>query len=254
MTTKRIILITGASSGIGKACARIFAANGYDLILTARRKEKLIALQQELENKNLVRVLPLELDVRDQEAVKRTIDQLSPSWKCIDILINNAGLALGLSTIDEGNLQDWDTMIDTNVKGLLYMSRAVLPLMKTQGHGHVFNIGSTAAKDVYPKGNIYCATKHAVDALTKAMRIDLLPFNIKVTAIHPGAVETEFSQVRFKGDEQKAAQVYQGFTPLLPQDIAHILFFCATLPAHVCINDLVVTPTRQANSHYLFKN
>lgn len=250
---EKIVLITGATAGIGRACAGKFAANGYDLVLTGRRKDKLTVLQQELEKKYSVEVLPLNFDVRDREATGRAIGGLTGKWKQIDVLINNAGLAAGLATIDEGALDDWEAMIDTNVKGLLYVSRAVMPLMVANGKGHIINIGSTAGKDVYPKGNVYCATKHAVDALSKAMRIDLLPHHIRVTAIHPGAAETEFSIVRFKGDEEKAKEVYKGFTPLSGEDIAETVFFCTTLPPHACINDLVITPTAQANAHYIFK-
>lgn len=251
--SNKIVFITGATAGFGEACAEKFAQSGYDLIINGRRNERLTALQSRLEKQYGVNVFPLRFDVRRQEEVIAAIGQLPEDWKKIDLLINNAGLALGLSAIEEGNTEDWDTMIDTNVKGLLYVSRQVLPLMKARKSGHVINIGSTAAKDVYPKGNIYCATKHAVDALSKAMRIDLLPYNIKVTAIHPGAAETEFSLVRFKGDEDKAKNVYEGYEPLHAQDIAEAAFFCATRPPHVCINDLVITPTRQANAHYFYK-
>lgn len=250
---KRIVFITGATAGIGEACSRKFAANGDDLVITGRRTERLNALKEELEKNFSVRVLSLAFDIRDQEAVAAAVTSLPEEWKKVDILINNAGLAAGLSTIDEGALDDWETMINTNVKGLLYASRAIIPLMRANGSGHIINIGSTAGKDVYPKGNVYCATKHAVDALSKAMRIDLLPHHIKVTAIHPGAVETEFSIVRFRGDEQKAKEVYKGFTPLSGEDIATTVFFCTTLPPHACINDLVITPTAQANAHYIHK-
>lgn len=249
----KTVFITGATAGFGKACAQKFAANGYRIILTGRRKERLLALQRELADAYKGETWPLDFDVRDKVAVKESVDSLPAAWKEIDILVNNAGLALGLSPIDEGESTDWDTMIDTNVKGLLYVSQAVIPLMKSRARGHIINIGSTAAKDVYPKGNVYCATKHAVDALSKAMRIDLLPYNIKVTAIHPGAAETEFSLVRFKGDEAKAKEVYKGFEPLHGEDIAEVIYFCTGLPPHVCINDLVVTPTRQANANYTFK-
>jgi NADP-dependent 3-hydroxy acid dehydrogenase YdfG len=251
--SKEIVFITGATAGFGEACAKKFAENGYDLIINGRREERLSALQQELEKQYKVRVHPLCFDVRDADAALKAVEQLPDDRKNIAILVNNAGLALGFSTIDEGSLDDWNTMIDTNVKGLLYVSHAVLPLMKAQGGGHIFNIGSTAGKDVYLRGNVYCATKHAVDAISKAMRIDLLPHHIKVTAIHPGAAETEFSIVRFKGDEQKAGDVYKGYEPLHAADIAEVLFFCATLPPHVCINDLVITPAQQANSYYFYK-
>ncbi|RFM34263.1 SDR family NAD(P)-dependent oxidoreductase [Chitinophaga silvisoli] len=248
-----IVLITGATAGFGEACARKFAANGYDLIITGRRQERLTALQQDLEKANGVKVLPLTFDVQDEKAVSSALEQIPDSWKAVDILINNAGLALGLSTIDEGSLSDWDTMIDTNVKGLLYVSRTVIPWLKARRKGHIINLGSTAAKTVYAKGNVYCATKAAVDAISQGMRIDLLPYFIKVTAIHPGAAETEFSVVRFKGDAGKADDVYKGFTPLRAEDVADTIYYCATLPAHVCINDLVITCTQQANAIYTYK-
>ncbi|WP_343674075.1 SDR family NAD(P)-dependent oxidoreductase [Chitinophaga sp.] len=248
-----IVLITGATAGFGEACARKFAANGYDLIITGRRQERLTALQQDLEKTNGIKVLPLTFDVQDEKAVSSTLEQIPDAWKAVDILINNAGLALGLSTIDEGSLSDWDTMIDTNVKGLLYVSRAVIPWLKARKKGHIINLGSTAAKSVYAKGNVYCATKAAVDAISQGMRIDLLPYFIKVTAIHPGAAETEFSVVRFKGDTGKADDIYKGFTPLRAEDVADTIYYCATLPAHVCINDLVITCTQQANAIYTYK-
>lgn len=248
-----IVLITGATAGFGEACARKFAANGYDLIITGRRQERLTTLQQDLEKTYGIKVLPLAFDVQDEKAVSSTLGQIPESWKAVDILINNAGLALGLSTIDEGTLSDWDTMIDTNVKGLLYVSRVVIPWLKARKKGHIINLGSTAAKTVYAKGNVYCATKAAVDAISQGMRIDLLPYSIKVTAIHPGAAETEFSVVRFKGDANKADDVYKGFTPLKAADVADTIYYCASLPPHVCINDLVITCTQQANAIYTYK-
>lgn len=247
-----IVLITGATAGFGEACARKFAANGYDLIITGRRQERLTALQHDLQAYG-IKVLPLAFDVQDEKAVSSTLAQIPDSWKAVDILVNNAGLALGLSTIDEGNLSDWDTMIDTNVKGLLYVSRVVIPWLKARKKGHIINLGSTAAKTVYAKGNVYCATKAAVDAISQGMRIDLLPYSIKVTAIHPGAAETEFSVVRFKGDAGKADDVYKGFTPLQAADVADTIYYCASLPPHVCINDLVITCTQQANAIYTYK-
>ncbi|RAI98431.1 NADP-dependent 3-hydroxy acid dehydrogenase YdfG [Chitinophaga skermanii] len=250
---KGIILVTGATAGFGEAIAKKFAAAGYHLIITGRREERLEALQTALEQAHNIKVLPLVFDVRSKEAVNVTFENLPEAWRKIDVLVNNAGLALDLSTIDEGNSDDWDTMIDTNVKGLLYVSKAVIPFLKAQGKGHIINIGSTAAKNVYLKGNVYCATKHAVDALSQAMRIDLLPYNIKVTAIHPGAAETEFSVVRFKGDQAAADNVYKGFEPLHAEDIADVTFYVSQLPAHVCINDLVITPTAQANAIYTHK-
>jgi NADP-dependent 3-hydroxy acid dehydrogenase YdfG len=249
----QIIFITGATAGFGKACAEKFAANGHDIIITGRRKDRLYELQKELEEKNSVKVLPLEFDVRDFFACRKAINSIPEEWKNIAVLINNAGLAMGLSPIDEGDISDWDTMIDTNIKGLLYVSKLIIPFLK-KTKGLIINIGSTAAKDVYPKGNVYCATKHAVEALSQAMRIDLLPYEIKVTAIHPGAAETEFSLVRFKGDAEKAKDVYKGFTPLYAEDIAEAAYFCATRPAHVCINDLVITPAAQANALHLYKS
>ena len=248
-----IVLITGATAGFGEACARKFAANGYDLIITGRRQERLATLKQELEQEHGIRVLTLVFDVQDEKAVSSTLGQIPSEWKAVDILINNAGLALGLNTIDEGDLSDWETMIDTNVKGLLYVSRVVIPWLKGRKKGHIINLGSTAAKIVYAKGNVYCATKAAVDAISQGMRIDLLPYHIKVTAIHPGAAETEFSVVRFKGDDQKAGDMYKGFTPLRAEDVADTIYYCATLPAHVCINDLVITCTQQANAIYTHK-
>lgn len=249
-----IVLITGATAGFGEACAKKFAANGYDLIITGRRQDRLNNLQQQLQQEHGIQVLPLCFDVRDEKAVTATLESIPANWKAVDILINNAGLALGLNTIDEGVLSDWDTMIDTNVKGLLYVSRAVIPWLKANKQGHIINIGSTAAKHVYAKGNVYCASKAAVDALSQGMRIDLLPHRIKVTAVHPGAAETEFSTVRFKGDTSRAGDVYKGFTPLSGEDVADIIYYCATLPAHVCINDLVVTPLQQANAYYTDKS
>jgi 3-hydroxy acid dehydrogenase / malonic semialdehyde reductase len=248
-----IVLITGATAGFGEACARKFAANGYDLIITGRRNDRLQQLQQDLEKTHGIRVLPLNFDVREEPAVTATLNSIPDEWKKVSILINNAGLALGLNTIDQGVLSDWDTMLDTNVKGLLYVSRVVIPWLIAQGKGHIINIGSTAAKTVYAKGNVYCASKAAVDALSQGMRIDLLPHRIKVTAVHPGAAETEFSKVRFKGDNDKADDVYKGFTPLSGEDVADTIYYCATLPPHVCINDLVITATAQANAYYTYK-
>jgi 3-hydroxy acid dehydrogenase / malonic semialdehyde reductase len=249
-----IVLITGATSGFGEACAKKFAANGYDLIITGRRQERLQLLQQELEQQHHIKVLPLTFDVRDEKAVTTTLNAIPEQWKAVDILINNAGLALGISTIDEGILSEWDTMIDTNVKGLLYVSRTVIPWLKNKGKGHIINLGSTAAKIAYAKGNVYCATKAAVDSISQSMRIDLLPYHIKVTAVHPGAAETEFSVVRFNGDQEKADNVYKGFKPLQPEDVADTIFYCASLPAHVCINDLVITCLQQANAYYTIKD
>lgn len=249
---KKIVFVTGATAGFGKAIAEIFSKNGFDIIINGRRKERLDELEKELRN-NGADVLPLPFDVRDKNAVKQAIDSLSGKWKNINILVNNAGLAQGLNLIQDGDIEDWDTIFDTNVKGLLYISRAVMPLLIQTGNAHVFNIGSIAGKEVYQKGNVYCASKHAVDAITKAMRIDMLEHGIKVTGICPGAAETEFSLVRYKGDAEKAKNVYNGFTPLNAQDIAEIVYFAASRPAHVCINDIVITPTAQANAMYIHK-
>ena len=249
----KLILITGATSGFGEATARRFAAEGHRVIITGRRKERLEALRSELEGmhgkvEGPPVVHPLHFDVRDNAAVQEAITSLPPAWSAIDVLVNNAGLAAGLDPIQEGHLEDWERMLDTNVKGLLHVSKAVIPGMIARTTGHIINIGSTAGKEVYPKGNVYCASKYAVDALTKGMRIDLLPHGIKVTQIAPGMAETEFSSVRFGGDEARAAQVYQGLDPLRPEDVAELVYYVTTLPAHVCVNDLVVTPTAQANS------
>lgn len=244
-------LVTGASSGFGHAIALKFAANGFRLIINARREERLESLKSEIISRYNSDVLVLPFDVMDKSAVFTSIEDLPEDWKNIDVLVNNAGLALGRDYFEEASLEDWETMIGTNLNGLIYVSRAVLPYMINRKSGHIINIGSTAGKEVYEKGNIYCGTKHAVDAVSKSMRIDLLRHGIKVTAIHPGAADTEFSTVRFKGDTTMAASVYEGYKPLYEEDVAEITFFCTTLPEHVCINDLVVTSTAQANSFYL---
>ena len=245
-------MITGATSGFGRAIAVKFAKNGYNIIITGRRKDRLDELENELTNPDS-RVLSLNFDVRNKSEVASVINNLPEEWKAIDILVNNAGLAAGLSHIDDGDTDDWDQMIDTNVKGLLYVTRAVVPLMVSRNTGHIFNISSIAGKDVYENGNVYCATKSAVDALSKAMRIDLLKHSIRITNIAPGMAETEFSIVRFKGDKEKADAVYDGVKALTAEDIADIVYFCATLPAHVCINDLSVTPTQQAAVGKMYK-
>ncbi len=250
----KIVFITGATSGFGEALAYKFAQNGYQLILNGRRKERLEELQRTLEKEYKTSCMLLPFDVRQKEAVFKEVDSLPEKWKEIDVLINNAGLALGRDRFHEGDIDDWNTMIDTNVKGLLNVSRAVSPLMVQRKRGHIINIGSTAAKEIYEKGNVYCGTKAAVEAISHAMRIDLLPYYIKVTAIHPGAAETEFSKVRFKGDEQTAKSVYEGFQPLSAQDVADVVFYTTTLPPHVCINDLIVTCTQQADSVYFNKD
>jgi NADP-dependent 3-hydroxy acid dehydrogenase YdfG len=248
----KIILITGASSGFGKAIAEKFAKGGWNLILTARRKEKLELVASELSKQYGIKTHCLFFDVQDKEAVFSQLSNLPIEWQAIDLLVNNAGLALGRDPFDQANLDDWETMINTNVKGLLYTSRAVLPYLIKQ-KGHIINIGSTAGKEVYKDGNVYCATKHAVDAITKAQRIDLLQHQIKVTSIHPGASETEFSIVRFKGDAAKANAVYDGYKALQAEDIADVAWYAANVPAHVCINDVVLTCVAQANSMYLHK-
>jgi len=249
----KIAFITGASSGIGKACAEKFASAQYDVIITGRRQERLGLLQHDIQLKYGVRALPLVFDVQKESEVKKAVEGLTDEWKNICVLVNNAGLALGRDFFDEAQMEDWETMIDTNVKGLLYMSRAIIPLLKKTKHGHIINIGSTAGKEVYEKGNVYCATKFAVDAITRGMRIDLLSHGIKVTAVHPGAAETEFSKVRFKGNMEEFRKVYEGFSPLTGPDIAEVIYYCTTLPPHVCINDLVMTSLAQANSFYTYR-
>lgn len=243
--SSKIALITGASAGIGAATSKLLASNQYNLILAARRIDKVQALATALATQYGIKTWAIQLDVRDRKAVGETIANLPDAWKSIDVLINNAGLASGLSSIDEGDMDDWDVMIDTNIKGLLYVTRSVVPLIKANGGGHIINIGSIAGKEVYANGNVYCATKHAVDALNKAMRLELAQYPIKVTAIHPGAVETEFSVVRFHGDEQRAASVYQGFENLVANDIAEAIWFALSRPAHVNINELTIMPTAQ---------
>lgn len=243
----RIALITGATAGIGEACAHQYAQNNYDLILTGRRQEKLNQLKSELE-KHEIEVITLCFDVQSHASTLDALNSLPESWKAIDILINNAGLAAGLDPIHQGNLEHWERMIDTNVKGLLYVSRIVLPWMTERKKGHVVNIGSIAGKEVYANGNVYCASKHAVDALSKAMRLDLLPYGIKVTNIAPGLVETEFSMVRFDWDKEKAHQVYKGIDPLKAEDIADCAWFATSRPEHVVIGDMLVLPSAQGNS------
>ncbi|HEY9082623.1 MAG TPA: SDR family NAD(P)-dependent oxidoreductase [Vicingaceae bacterium] len=250
---KKIILISGATSGFGKATAELFAKNNYNLILTGRREDRLQKIAKDLSEQYNVEVLPLCFDIRDQKAVEKAILSLGESWKNIDVLLNNAGLASGFGLIQDGEIDDWEKMIDTNVKGLLYLSKAIMPLMIANKSGHIINIGSTAGKEVYLNGNVYCATKHAVDAISKSMRIDLLQHGIKVTQICPGAAETEFSEVRFHGDKERAKNVYKGYQPMTAEDIASLIYFAATLPPHLCINDLVVTSLAQANSFYFDK-
>lgn len=246
-----IALITGASSGFGWATARKLAEKGYNLILSGRRAERLQELEAELHNMFGTKCRLLVFDIRDKNAVFQQVEKLEAHWKSIDLLINNAGLALGRDYFEEADMDDWETMIDTNLKGVIYMTRAVLPFMIAHKKGHIINMGSIAGKEIYEKGNVYCASKHALDALSRSMRVDLLRHGIKVTAIHPGAADTEFSIVRFKGDAEKAGAVYNGFQPLGAEDIAETIWFCASQPAHVCINDLEITCTAQANA-YLF--
>ena len=243
----KIALITGATSGIGKATAIKLTEAGYSTIITGRRKERLDELAKELTDKG-IQVLTLQFDVRNQTEVHNAIAGLPSEWQNIDVLVNNAGLAVGTSPIQDGIVDDWERMIDTNVKGLLYVTHEVAPLMIKNGKGHIVNLASVAGKEVYPGGNVYCATKHAVDALSKAMRIDMLKHNIKVTNIAPGMVETEFSIVRYKGDTQAADNVYKGITPLTGEDIADTIVFAVTRPAHVCLNDIKIMPTAQAAS------
>ncbi|HNR15896.1 MAG TPA: SDR family NAD(P)-dependent oxidoreductase [Chitinophagaceae bacterium] len=246
----KIVFITGATSGFGRSCAYKFAAHGYDLIINGRRTDRLQLLADEVENKYNVAVLQLPFDVREEKKVFESIRSLPEEWKAIDVLINNAGLALGRDYFEEADPDDWNTMIDTNVKGVLYVAKVVSQLMAARKQGHIINMGSIAGKEVYEKGNVYCASKFAVDAISQGMRIDLLRHNIKVTSINPGAAETEFSVVRFKGDEGTAKKIYDGLVPLTGDDVAEIIYYCASLPPHVCINDLSVTCLQQANTIY----
>jgi 3-hydroxy acid dehydrogenase/malonic semialdehyde reductase len=245
-----IAFITGSTSGFGLACAHKFASNGYNIIINGRRKEKLQQVAKELEGKYKVQIMQLPFDVRSEKDVLDSISGLSADWQSIDVLVNNAGLALGRDYFDEASLDDWNVMIDTNVKGFLYVAKAVSQLMVRNKKGHIINMGSIAGKEIYEKGNVYCATKFAVDALSQSMRIDLLRHGIKVTSINPGAAETEFSLVRFKGDEQTAKKIYDGLQPLTAEDVAEVVYYCTTLPAHVCINDLSITCLQQANTIY----
>ncbi|MCC6683474.1 MAG: SDR family NAD(P)-dependent oxidoreductase [Bacteroidia bacterium] len=238
-------LITGASAGIGEATASLLAANGYRLLLNARRVDRVQKLAEKLTQTNGTQCLIVPFDVRHRSEVEQAIAQLPPDWKTIDVLVNNAGLASGLAPIESGDVDDWEVMIDTNIKGLLFVTRQVIPLMIAHGSGHIINIGSIAGKEVYANGNVYCSTKHAVDALNRAMRIDLAKYPIKVSAVHPGAVETEFSIVRFKGDAERAKKVYEGFENLVAADIADAIGYILSRPPHVNINDLIIMPTAQ---------
>lgn len=251
---RKTAVVTGASAGIGLATALILASNGYDLVITGRRKENLEALEKEIRSKTSADVLALTFDIRDQEAVKKACSQLTGTWKDVDVLVNNAGLAVGLNHIHEGVRDDWERMIDTNIKGLLYITREITPGMVARGSGHVINIGSIAGKESYEYGNVYNATKFAVDGLTMGMRIDLTAHGVKVTAINPGAVETEFSVVRFKGDQEKADSVYAGFEPLVAKDIAEAILFAVTRPPHVNIDDMLIMASSQARSRKIVKN
>ncbi|MER2996258.1 SDR family NAD(P)-dependent oxidoreductase [Pontibacter populi] len=248
----KIALVTGATSGIGRATAVALAKHGYQLIVTGRRKERLEELQQELQG--VTTVLPLLFDVRIKEAVQFAIASLPQGWQQIDVLVNNAGNAHGLAPIQEGSLEDWDAMLDINIKGLLYVSHSVIPFMQQQGRGHIINIGSIAGKEVYANGNVYCASKFAVDALSKAMRIDLIQTGIKVSEVNPGLVETEFSEVRFKGDKERAAGVYQGYQALQAEDIADLIAFIVSRPPHVNLAEVMILPAAQASATVVNKN
>jgi 3-hydroxy acid dehydrogenase/malonic semialdehyde reductase len=249
----KIALITGATAGIGEACAHVFARERYDLILTGRRADRLEKVAEQLKREYNVKVIISTFDVRVREEVISKLEELPPEWRKINVLVNNAGLSQGLDPIQKGNYEDWETMIDTNIKGLLYVTRVVSNWMIDNGYGHIVNLGSIAGKEVYANGNVYCASKYAVDALNKGMRIDLLPYGIKVTAVNPGAVETEFSEVRFKGDKARAKKVYEGFEPLVAMDIAETIWFAVSRPAHVNINELTVMPTAQATATNIFR-
>jgi NADP-dependent 3-hydroxy acid dehydrogenase YdfG len=249
----KIIFITGATAGFGKAIAYQFAQFGWNLVLTGRREDRLDEIEKDILANYPVKVQTLCFDVRDRDKTEQMINDLPHDWKEIDVLVNNAGLASGLSLINEGYIDDWEKMIDTNIKGLLYVSRAIMPWMVSRNKGHIINISSIAGKETYLKGNVYCATKHAVDALTKSMRIDLLVHGIKVSSVDPGAAETEFSLVRYQGDEERAKKVYEGYIPLTANDIAEIVYFIASRPPHVVINDLIVTPLAQASTSYIVK-
>ena len=243
----KIAFITGATSGIGKACAYKFADYSYNLIITGRRKDLLEGIADNIRKKYKVEVLTLNFDVKDRSAVKKSVKDLPDAWKKIDVLINNAGLASGLNPIQEGLYEDWDKMIDTNVKGLLYMTRYIVPLMIANEKGHIINIGSIAGRDAYPNGNVYCGTKAAVDAITRGMRIDLVQHGIRVSLVEPGAVETEFSEVRFKGDKERAKDVYKGYKPLTADDVADVVYYVSAVPEHVNISDVLIMPTAQAS-------
>ena len=249
----KIVFITGTTSGIGLSCANLFAENGANLIIAARREDRLKAIESDLKKKFKIKVLSFHLDVRKFSSVKKAVINLPEKWKKIDVLINNAGLSRGLDKLHEGNTEDWEEMIDTNIKGLLYVSRAVIPLMINRNSGHIINIGSIAGHEVYPKGNVYCATKHAVDAITKGMRLDLVDTDIRVTSIDPGLVETEFSLVRFRGNKDKAKVVYKGLTPLTPDDVANAVYYAATRPENVVVAEMLLLPNKQASSTVVYR-
>ncbi len=250
----KIVLISGATAGIGQACAIEFAKKGYSLVLTGRRKSRLEDLKSMLEEDYSIKVHTLNFDIRNQVEVAESIASIPNDFRSVDILINNAGLAAGVNPIDQGDLADWEQMIDTNIKGLLYLSKEIIPILKEKKSGHIINIGSIAGKMAYPNGNVYCATKSAVQALTEGMRIDLLPYGIKVSQVAPGAVETEFSVVRLKGDLQAAKNVYRGYQPLVAEDIANVVAYISDLPPHMNINDILVMPTAQANAYVYHKS
>jgi 3-hydroxy acid dehydrogenase / malonic semialdehyde reductase len=250
----KVVLITGASSGIGKACALAFAKEGANLILAARRLERLNELADSLIKENNIKVLAIEIDVRNYENVKKNFSNLPKEWEKIDLIINNAGLAKGFSTLYEGEIEHWEEMIDTNIKGLLYVTRQILPGMVERKSGHIINIGSTAGHEVYKSGNVYCATKYAVNALTQSIRLDVLDKNINVSTVDPGMVRTEFSDVRFSGDKEKVEKVYEGLIPLSAEDVAEAVLFCATRPSHVNINEIILTCTAQASSTQVYRN
>ncbi|MCC6384522.1 MAG: SDR family NAD(P)-dependent oxidoreductase [Bacteroidia bacterium] len=243
-----IILITGVSSGIGKATAIKFAQQGWDVIITARRKDRLHQIASEIKSVTGSSALPLDFDVQNRNETEQRLNSIPENWKSIDVLLNNAGLARGISAIQDGDIEDWETMIDTNIKGLLYVSKVIMPWMIERKKGHIINLSSVAGKEVYPGGNVYCATKHAVDAINKAMRMDLLEYGIKVTSVNPGMTDTEFSLVRFKGDSGRAHRAYSGYEPLHADDVAEVIYFAATRPSHVCLNEIILTPTAQANA------
>ncbi len=253
MSSTKTILVTGSTSGFGRAIAFTFAQHGWNVLLTGRRKERLDELEQELQTEFGTSVLTLCFDVQNREQTQQVLKDLPHDWKHIDVLVNNAGLAAGLATFQEGDPDDWDRMIDTNLKGLLTVSRSIVPHMIARKKGHIINIGSIAGKGAYLKGNVYCASKAAVDILSQGMRIDLLPHGIKVTNVSPGAADTEFSLVRYHGDVAAAAKVYEGYEPLHAQDVADVVYFAATRPDHVVLNDIVVTPLAEANPMYWHK-